>query len=166
VSRILREHHESKYKSLPQWLYDDRYCTPAVATTTTVKETHSNNSSLYRSKSTRPNGRRLWQTSEETPTTARERERQALRASSSVTSMSRTQSERMAVNTSLERSQRSILRYNNNEGIEDDNQIYASTAPRRSNTTRVAPAARQYYLNNNIPSSPASATAAKSKNYL
>lgn len=131
-----------------------------------------NSSNMYRSKSTRLNGRRLWQSEEDSTKTpsAREREIQALRASSGI---SRTKSERMTTplsGMSNNRPQRSSLRDRNNGSNEDKaSQLYGSTAPRRANTLRsTAPARKKYYLdqfdnNNNIP---LPAPTARPKNYF
>ncbi|KAG2235488.1 hypothetical protein INT48_007886 [Thamnidium elegans] len=109
VSRILREYYESKNKPLPSWLFEQE-----------------NSSHTPSAQIKRTSGRRLWQQENNTPSSAREREIEALRNPS----ISRTRSER-TINS-----------------IKDDF-AYGSVSPRRTNTTRSP--ARSY--NNNIPSS-------------
>lgn len=110
VSRILREYYESKNKPLPAWLFEQE--TSAHTPSTQIKRT---------------SGRRLWHQDNNTPpTSAREREIEALRNPT----ISRTRSERTINSTK-------------------DDFTFGSVSPKRTNTTRLP--ARSY--NNNIPSS-------------
>ncbi|KAI9306761.1 hypothetical protein BJ944DRAFT_198790 [Cunninghamella echinulata] len=84
VSRILREYHEKKNKTLPNWLFDERtpkpkryqqqsYDQPNYA----MQPHQSSTSSDHLSRSTTSSRRKLWDTSNEM--SSRERERNELR---------------------------------------------------------------------------------------
>ncbi|CAO3627249.1 unnamed protein product [Cunninghamella echinulata] len=84
VSRVLREYHEKKNKTLPNWLFDERtpkpkrhqqqsYDQPNYA----MQPHHSSTSTDHLSRSTTSSRRKLWDTSNEM--SSRERERNELR---------------------------------------------------------------------------------------
>ncbi|KAI9364154.1 hypothetical protein BD770DRAFT_379393 [Pilaira anomala] len=105
VSRILREYYESKNKPLPTWLYDD--------TTTQQSQTK------------RKSARRLWQ-QDDTKSSAREREIEALRNNSSI---SRTQSERTLINPKIHTTRSPIKSYLGNSS----NNIPSSSSYQQQN---------------------------------
>ncbi|KAI8072237.1 uncharacterized protein B0P05DRAFT_549434 [Gilbertella persicaria] len=83
VARIIREYHEEKHKArhtpLPSWLYDDRTPISALAQIPVTEQAHQEQVRLRREHSNR---RRLWEASETRQPTQREREIQAMRATS------------------------------------------------------------------------------------
>ncbi|CAO0800711.1 unnamed protein product [Mucor circinelloides] len=160
VSRILREYHQSiNTKPLPSWLYDDRTPISTLASVSSTEHHIIQEQIMNRKNSSRT--RRLWQPAETQQLSSRGKELQELRAARlkpeemyyKKPSIIRSQSERMPSHASSLRNTHHLQHQNVSTGTGPD-QIYGSTTPRRTNTTRLPPSALyQKESKYNIPSS-------------